>query len=140
MEGCPWRGGSHTNAMHIEAAHLSIRLGLRSLVRSARCECGERFIRIHNSFEQDLAVMAAPLALDFRAHGQSAGWRKGEDLIDALPYVDSMAPETKKQVEALIEEELKRSTKKPADYLREMPAVPSNLFEGHPLLAAEYER
>ena len=84
--------------------------------------------------------MAAPLALDLKAHGQSAGWRRNEDLIDALPYFDTLAPEAKKQVDTLIEEELRRSTKKPADYLREMPAVPSNVFEGHPLLAAEYER
>ena len=85
-------------------------------------------------------MAAAPLALEFTAHGQSAGWRRGEDLIDALPYIDTLPPEAKKQVDALIEEELRRSTKKPADYLREMPAVPPNLFEGHPLLAAEYNR
>ena len=44
------------------------------------------------------------------------------------------------QVDALIEEEMKSSTKKPADYLRELPPVPGPKFEGHPMLAAEYER
>ncbi len=83
---------------------------------------------------------AKPLALEYQAHGQASGWRKGEDLIDALPYLDALAPDMKKQVDALIEEEQKRSTKKPADYLREMPALSSTMFEGHPLLAAEYER
>ena len=86
------------------------------------------------------AAANKPLALDFKPHGQAAGWRKGEDIIDALPYIDPLAPEAKKVVDALIEEELKRSTKKPSDYLREMPALPAAMFEGHPLLAAEYER
>lgn len=84
--------------------------------------------------------MSAPLALDYKAHGQSSGWRKGEDLIDALPYIDPLPADVKRQVDALIDAELKKSTKQPSDYLREMPQVPSALFEGHPLLAAEYER
>ncbi len=83
---------------------------------------------------------AKVLALDYKAYGQSGGWRKGEDLVDALPYIDSLTPELKQQVDALIEEELKRSTKKPSDYLREMPSLPPTVFEGHPILAAEYER
>lgn len=41
----------------------------------------------------------APLALGY-------GWRKNEDLIDALPYVDPLTPEDKRAVEKLIEEEV----------------------------------
>ncbi len=39
----------------------------------------------------------APLALDSCAYGQSLGWRRGEDLIDALPYIDALTPEIKNQ-------------------------------------------
>ena len=84
--------------------------------------------------------MSAPLALDFKAHGQNSGWRKGEDLIDALPYIDPLSADVKRQVDALIDAEIKKGTKQPSDYLREMPPVPSSLFDQHPLLAAEYER
>lgn len=41
---------------------------------------------------------AAPLALEFAAHGQAQGWRRGEDLIDALPYIDALPPDAKRQV------------------------------------------
>jgi pre-mRNA-splicing factor SPF27 len=81
-----------------------------------------------------------PLALDSAAYGQASGWRKGEDLIDALPYIDPLTPDIKKQVEALIEEEMRSSAKRPADYLKELPPLPPAKFEGHPLLQAEYER
>ncbi|KAI8466280.1 MAG: breast carcinoma amplified sequence 2 [Monoraphidium minutum] len=66
--------------------------------------------------------------------------RPGEDLVDALPYIDPLTPDIKKQVEALIEAEMRTSSKRPADYLKELPALPPAKFEGHPLLQAEYER
>lgn len=69
-----------------------------------------------------------------------AAKRPGEDLVDALPYIDPLTPDIKKQVEALIEAEMRNSTKRPADYLKELPALPPAKFEGHPLLLAEYER
>ncbi|GFH06271.1 uncharacterized protein HaLaN_00875 [Haematococcus lacustris] len=31
------------------------------------------------------------------AYGQAQGWRRGEDLIDALPYIDGLTPEFKQQ-------------------------------------------
>jgi pre-mRNA-splicing factor SPF27 len=74
-----------------------------------------------------------PLAL---THGSSTS----DDLIDALPYLDPLTPEMKREVEGLIEAEMRASTKRPADYLREMPPLPPAKFEGHPLLQAEYER
>lgn len=50
--------------------------------------------------------MAQPLALDSAPAGQGAGWRKGQDLIDALPYVDRLTPEEKQRVDKLIQEEV----------------------------------
>jgi Breast carcinoma amplified sequence 2 (BCAS2) len=52
--------------------------------------------------------MAQPLALDSAPAGQGAGWRKGQDLIDALPYVDRLTPEEKQRVDRLIQEEVSR--------------------------------
>jgi len=51
-----------------------------------------------------------------------------------------MPADVKKQVDSLIEEEMRRSSRKPADYLADFPPLPGPRFEGHPLLAAEYER
>eukprot|EP00798_Chlamydomonas_sp_ICE-L_P014476 gene14476-20500_t len=87
-----------------------------------------------------MATPKAPLALDYAGHGKALGWRKGEHLIDALPYIDPLAPEVKKQVDQLIEDELRRGGKKPSDFLKDLPAMPTQAFEGHPLLATEYER
>lgn len=84
--------------------------------------------------------MAQPLALDVAAHGEATGWRKGEHLIDALAYIDPLSQEEKAAVDALIMEELKSSTKRPQDYLKEMRALPDFDLEGHPVLKAEYER
>jgi pre-mRNA-splicing factor SPF27 len=72
-----------------------------------------------------------PLLLESRAHASE---------LDALPYIDPLTPDIKKQVESLIEEEMRNSTKRPADYLKDMPPLPPAKFEGHPLLLAEYER
>jgi pre-mRNA-splicing factor SPF27 len=83
-----------------------------------------------------------PLALPSAGYAGATGpsWRSGEELIDALPYIDPLAPDVKRQVESLIEEEMRRSTKRPADYLKDLPAMPAMKFEGHPMLAEEYER
>jgi pre-mRNA-splicing factor SPF27 len=66
--------------------------------------------------------------------------REGDDLIDALPYIDVVTPEMKKKVDSLIEEEMRRSSKKPAEFMKEMPPMPTVRFEGHPVLANEYQR
>ena len=47
-----------------------------------------------------------PLALDVAPAGQAPGWRKHEDLIDALPYVDTLSEAEKASVDALIREEV----------------------------------
>jgi pre-mRNA-splicing factor SPF27 len=84
--------------------------------------------------------MATPLQLTNFAHGQGTGWRKGQHLIDALPYVDDLSAKEKQQVDALIEDEMRRSSKRPADYLKELPPVPELDFTGHEVLATELER
>ncbi|GLC36044.1 hypothetical protein PLESTB_000531900 [Pleodorina starrii] len=81
-----------------------------------------------------------PLALDYTAHGAAKGWRANEHLIDALPYVDHVPPELRPHVDALIEEEKRKSTKLPSDYLRELPPVRAPQFDEHPVLKTEYER
>ena len=56
---------------------------------------------------------AKPLAIAATAFGEGAGWRKGQDLIDALPYVDALTPEEKQAVDKLIEEEVGTFSKPP---------------------------
>lgn len=83
------------------------------------------------------------LMLEGPADGKR-GWRDSDagQLVDALPYYDSEYedPKVKAEVEAMILEEMRRSAKKPADYLKELPPPPTFRAEENPLLAKEYER
>jgi pre-mRNA-splicing factor SPF27 len=63
-----------------------------------------------------------------------------QELIDALAYIDPLTPDVKQQVDKLIEEEMRRSTRRPADYVKELPPVPPARFGGHSMLQQEYER
>ncbi|WIA40064.1 hypothetical protein OEZ86_013482 [Tetradesmus obliquus] len=82
-----------------------------------------------------------PLALEYHGKAQAEGhWRRGQELIDALAYIDPLTPDVKQQVDKLIEEEMRRSTKRPADYVKELPPVPPARFGGHTMLQQEYER
>ncbi|KAF6164700.1 hypothetical protein GIB67_012984 [Kingdonia uniflora] len=65
-----------------------------------------------------------------------------EVIIDALPYIDDdySDPKVKEKVDRLIEEEMRKSTKKPSDFLKDLPPLPKSNFENHPMLAREYER
>lgn len=82
-----------------------------------------------------------PLALEYHGKAQAEGhWRRGQELIDALAYIDPLTPDVKQQVDKLIEEEMRRSTKQPADYVKELPPVPPARFGGHTMLQQEYER
>ncbi|OAY77107.1 Pre-mRNA-splicing factor SPF [Ananas comosus] len=74
-----------------------------------------------------------------------AGWSTaaaGADVVDALPYVDDDYgdPRVKAEVDRLVEEEMRRGPKKPADFLKELPPMPTANFDDHPMLAREYER
>ena len=51
--------------------------------------------------------MTQPLALDSAPHGEATGWRRNEELIDALAYVDSLSPVERAAVDKLIAEEVK---------------------------------
>ncbi|KMZ73621.1 Pre-mRNA-splicing factor SPF27-like protein [Zostera marina] len=63
-------------------------------------------------------------------------------IIDALPYLDDEYgdPRVKAVVDSLVEEEMRRSLKKPLDFLRDLPSMPKFDFVDHPMLAKEYER
>ena len=46
-------------------------------------------------------------------------------LVDALPYIDTLAnPGWKAQADALIQEEIRNSSKTPQQYLADLPPVP----------------
>ncbi|GMH31607.1 hypothetical protein Nepgr_033451 [Nepenthes gracilis] len=64
------------------------------------------------------------------------------EIIDALPYIDDdyANPAVKEEVDHLVEEEMRRSSKKPSDFLEDLPPIPKFNFEDHPMLAREYER
>lgn len=69
-------------------------------------------------------------------------WSTGAEVIDALPYIDDDYgdPKVKAEVDHLVEEEMRRSSKKPSDFLKDLPPVPKFDFKDHPMLAREYER
>lgn len=105
------------------------------------------------------------LALANEAYSDQGSWRKNSELIDALPYVDSLESAEKVAINALIEEEvgrlpplnhatrsnpsnqtlvpysqLKNIDKKPSDYLKELPPIPPSRLESHQLIQTEFER
>nr|KJB66494.1 hypothetical protein B456_010G143200 [Gossypium raimondii] len=62
--------------------------------------------------------------------------------LDALPYIDDDYgnPMVKEEVDRLVEEEMRKSIKKPADFLKDLPPLPSFNFQHHPMIGKEYER
>ncbi|KAK6921241.1 Pre-mRNA-splicing factor SPF27 [Dillenia turbinata] len=75
---------------------------------------------------------------------QKPSWSRTPDaeIIDALPYIDDdyANPVVKDEVDRLVEEEMRRSSKKPSDFLNDLPPLPPRNFDDHPMLAREYER
>lgn len=47
-----------------------------------------------------------PLALEATAYGEATGLRRGEDIIDALAYIDTISEAEKQAAENLIREEV----------------------------------
>lgn len=70
-------------------------------------------------------IEAAPGAKDI----ELAKWRSGplDESVDALPYIDHDYTDAKlkAEVDQLVAEEMRASFKKPADFLAELPVVPS---------------
>ncbi|RRT51319.1 hypothetical protein B296_00021267 [Ensete ventricosum] len=73
------------------------------------------------------------LMLEAPPDASRQGWSAGPDaeLVDALPYIDDDYGDhrVKAEVDRLVEEEMRRSGKKPADFLRELPPLPKLSFE-----------
>ena len=53
------------------------------------------------------------------------------EIIDALPYIDDdyADPRVKLEVDRLVEDEMRRSSKKPTDFLKDFPPLPTSNFE-----------
>lgn len=85
-----------------------------------------------------------PLLLE----GPSAAWRAGARgseegaVIDALPYFDKEYEDAslRAEVNRLVQEEMRRSKKRPADFLKELPPVPPLRPEKCPMVARECDR
>ncbi len=52
-------------------------------------------------------AMAAPLALDTAPHDDLPGWRRGEETLDSLAYIDGFTEQEKRAVELLIVEDVR---------------------------------
>lgn len=50
-------------------------------------------------------------------------WSTGGDVIDALPYIDDEYD--KEEVDRMIQKEMRMSSKKPSDFLKQLPPIPS---------------
>ncbi|KAG1370957.1 putative Pre-mRNA-splicing factor SPF27 [Cocos nucifera] len=76
---------------------------------------------------REILMLEAPL--DPSRQGWTAGPKA--DVVDALPYIDDDYgdPRVKAEVDRLVEEEMRRSVKKPTDFLRELPPLPKFNFE-----------
>ncbi|PON82318.1 Pre-mRNA-splicing factor SPF [Trema orientale] len=90
----------------------------------------------NNNNNGDILMLEAPPA--------GPSWRvpSNAEIVDALPYIDDdyAHPAVKREVDRLVEEELRRSSKKPSDFLKDLPPLPKSNFQDHPMLAREYER
>eukprot|EP00271_Cylindrocystis_brebissonii_P004975 TRINITY_DN16932_c0_g1_i1.p1 TRINITY_DN16932_c0_g1~~TRINITY_DN16932_c0_g1_i1.p1 ORF type:complete len:249 (+),score=53.32 TRINITY_DN16932_c0_g1_i1:194-940(+) len=90
--------------------------------------------------------MAPTLMLEGGQDGESVqySWRnaRSEELIDALPYFDQEYEDAavKAEVKRLIQEEMKRGTKRPSDFFKSLPPAPVLSLEGHPMLEKESQR
>lgn len=88
---------------------------------------------------------APALLLEGREAQERRQWRRseeGEAQIDALPYLDKEYedPAVRAEVNRLVQEEMRRSTRTPADILTELPPVPEFKAESFPMFARECER
>jgi len=63
------------------------------------------------------------------SYGRPTG--SNAEIIDALPYIDDdyADPRVKLEVDRLVEDEMRRSTKKPTDFLKDFPPLPNSNFQ-----------
>lgn len=56
-------------------------------------------------------------------------------IIDSLPYIDEEYgdPTVKEEVDRFVEEEMRRSLKKPADFLKDLPPLPKFNYQVTPI-------
>lgn len=80
-----------------------------------------------NNNNGDILMLEAP------PQPSQPAWRVSADaeVIDALPYIDDdyADPRVKAEVDRLVEEEMRRSSKRPADFLKDLPPLPKLKFE-----------
>ncbi|CAJ2675963.1 unnamed protein product [Trifolium pratense] len=88
-----------------------------------------------SSSNGDVLMLEAP-----PSYGRSSN--SDAEIIDALPYIDDdySHESVKKEVDRLVEEEMRRSSKKPSDFLKDFPPLPTFNFEEYPMIGREYER
>lgn len=88
--------------------------------------------QLHTSSTTTVA-MADILMLEAPPPSSSSrpSWSTGAEIIDALPYIDDDYgdPIVKEEVDRLVEEEMRRSSKKPSDFLKDLPPLPIFNFE-----------
>ncbi|KAE9453922.1 hypothetical protein C3L33_14172, partial [Rhododendron williamsianum] len=87
--------------------------------------------------EGDILMLEAPPTSEQQSYRSI-----GAEIIDSLPYIDDDYgdPRVKAEVDRLVEDEMRRSSKKPSDFLKDLPSLPKSQFQNHPMLAREYER
>ena len=81
-------------------------------------------------------TMTTPMMLD----GAGAPSRWANEAVDALPYADVLPEGWREDVDRLINEEMRRMSKRPKDYLAEMAPAREIDWSRCPLLEKEFKR
>ncbi|THG13341.1 hypothetical protein TEA_026139 [Camellia sinensis var. sinensis] len=79
----------------------------------------------------DILMLEAPPRPASSEQACRPWWSTGAEIIDALPYIDDDYgyPKVKEEVDRLVEDEMRRSSKKPSDFLNDLPPLPSFNFQ-----------
>mmetsp|Transcript_30830 Transcript_30830/g.37364 ORF Transcript_30830/g.37364 Transcript_30830/m.37364 type:complete len:243 (+) Transcript_30830:254-982(+) len=83
-----------------------------------------------------------PMLIESAAHGEAGKLGRWglDDNIDALPYADNLPAGWRQKVDILVQEEMRRMPKSRADYLKELPPVPTSRFQEGSVIANELQR
>lgn len=78
----------------------------------------------NNNNGEILLLEAPPIGPSWRVPANA-------EIVDALPYIDDdyVDPAVKREVDRLVEEEMRRSSKKPSDFLKDLPPLPKSNFQ-----------